>query len=343
MKKLVGLYSVLLLAVGTMPAVACSLQEPSTDPAGGEVTESEPQDGPADPDTFPDVVAKVNEAEINKQDLVKMAQAARVQQQGGQGHDTIDFYRSVLDDLVSAELLFQESQAKGHLAVGSEVDKEFGTISARFPAEGELEQALLAQGLSQEKLRESITRNLSIQKLLDAEIISGVEITEEKKRAFYDENRDRMQQPEQVRVSHILVGADQSATPQERQQAREKSAQLQDRIKAGEDFAVLARENSDDPGSKDSEGALPWLGRGETVPPFEEAAFALSSGEISEVVETPFGFHIIRLDDRRAGRSIPYAEAEERIGQLLRQEGIQEKLQNTIDTLKEKAEVTVFI
>ncbi|MDJ0866227.1 MAG: peptidylprolyl isomerase [Myxococcota bacterium] len=126
----------------------------------------------------------------------------------------------------------------------------------------------------------------------------------ERARSFFDENPDRFRQPERVRARHVLVRLAPDATEADVEAAREKAQGALDRIRAGEDFAAVAEELSDDPGSKTRGGDLGLFPRGQMTPPFEEAAFALQPGELSDLVRTDFGFHVIRVEER--------AEAEER-------------------------------
>ncbi|WP_227937866.1 foldase protein PrsA [Alkalihalobacillus deserti] len=142
---------------------------------------------------------------------------------------------------------------------------------------------------------EYLRPNLVIQKLAS----EGVEVTEEEKLAFYEENKDQF--PEMIRASHILV------------EDEETAAEVLEKLEAGGDFAELATEYSTDPGSGAKGGDLDFFGRGQMVPAFEEAAFALEMDEISEPVESDFGFHIIKLTDRKDS----YEDYAEQIEQTL--------------------------
>lgn len=117
-------------------------------------------------------------------------------------------------------------------------------------------------------------------------------------RAFYDEHPERFKQPERVRARHLLIRVASDASEEDVAKARERAEAGLARIRGGEDFAAVASELSEDPGSKDRGGDLGFFTRGQMVPPFEEAAFALQVGEVSDVVETPFGFHIIKVEER---------------------------------------------
>lgn len=164
---------------------------------------------------------------------------------------------------------------------------------------------------------------------------------------------------DEVRVRHILIStqpkpeaeedadaknADKDKKPAEKpkplskDEARKKSQELLDRARKGEDFAKLATENSDDPGSKDKGGEYDFFGHGKMVPEFEKAAFALKPGEISEPVETPFGFHIIKLEERRAAAA---PGTDEKVKQQIVEKLKQEKIEARIDEITASSDVVV--
>jgi peptidyl-prolyl cis-trans isomerase D len=143
--------------------------------------------------------------------------------------------------------------------------------------------------------------------------------TPEQVRARHEEvaRRSGVSSSEQVRARHILVSLDPAADEATKAAARAKLDAAKKRIEAGEDFAAVAKEVSDDPGSKDSGGDLGFFKRGAMVGPFEEAAFSLEAGKLSDAVETPFGIHLIRVEEKQAASELPYSEASGRVAQEL--------------------------
>ena len=139
----------------------------------------------------------------------------------------------------------------------------------------------------------------------------------ERVRKVVGERRAELDTPEQVRARHILVSVEPAADDATKAAARAKLATAKKRIEAGEDFALVAKEVSDDPGSKESGGDLGFFKRGAMVAAFENAAFALAPGKLSELVETPFGFHLIRVEEKKAASELPYSEASARVAQEL--------------------------
>ncbi len=334
----------LLLAVF---AAGCSGGQTSKEPApkavGQEPASTPPASvPPVDPKSFPAVVARVNGAEISQDDLLERAKAAsRSDRSADPG--SIAFYNQVLDDLISAELLFQDSKSKGLVPSDKEVEQRVSQIRARFPSAEKFTQTLSENGLTEERMKHALRRDLGIERLLQKEVTSAVSVDDAEVRKFFDDNAEKMRSAEELRVSHILVSADANASKQTLDQARNKAESLRSRALAGEDFAKLARENSDDPGSASLGGDLSWMGRGVMVPPFEEAAYALKVGEISPVIQTTFGFHVIKLVDKRPGKALLFDDVKDQIGRYLKEVAVQDQIGAKVKALREKAKVEVFI
>src|SRR5262249_33653154 len=150
--------------------------------------------------------------------------------------------------------------------------------------------------------------------VLERELKSKIEVSDAQVAKFYSNNPAKFEQPEMVRAAHILIatknlttGAD--LTPEEKAAKKKQIEDLLKRAKGGEDFGKLARQYSEDPGSKDNNGEYPPFPRGQMVPTFEAAAFALKKGEISPVVTTEYGYHIIKLLEKLPARVVPPSEA----------------------------------
>jgi peptidyl-prolyl cis-trans isomerase D len=155
---------------------------------------------------------------------------------------------------------------------------------------------------------------------------SQVSINDEDVRKYYDENAARYSTPEERRASHILIAADKSLAAEERAKARAKADELLAEVRKTPDaFAELARKNSQDPGSAAKGGDLDFFARGAMVKPFEDAAYGMKVGETSGVVESDFGFHIIRVTDKRGGEQRSFEAARAEIEAEVRQQLAQAK------------------
>lgn len=295
----------------------------------------------SDPESFPDVVARVNETEISKSDLLRRAEAIKTQvppSQVGEG-----FYQRVLSDMVSGELLYQSVESKGLTPTDAEVDAELETQTERFGGAEAFQSALDEQGLSVEQIKNELKRDMGIQNLVERDFIPTIAVTEEETRTFYDGNLDAMQQPLEFRAAHILITVDEDASEEEKAERRQKAESIRNMVEMGQDFGELAAKNSGDPGSKDDGGELGWMAEGDTVPPFEAAMKSLEPGELSGIVETRYGYHIIKLEERRGGGAMPYEEVKGRIEEFLKQRGLQERIQEELEILRDTATIEVFI
>jgi peptidyl-prolyl cis-trans isomerase C len=307
-------------------------------PAPAPPAQAEATMGPSE---FPDVVARVNGAEISKKALLNRAEAIRNQMPAQE--IGADFYQRVLADMVSGELLYQSVEKKGLAPTDQEVEAELQSQKERFGGDAALQKELDAQGVTLDDVRLELKREIAIQNLVEKQILPTITVTEEEKHKFYDENVEQMKRPAQFRVAHILIGVDKDASDDQKAEAKQKATSIHSMLEAGQDFADLAKRNSDDPGSKEQGGELPWMSPGQTVPAFEQAALALKPGELSGVVETQFGYHIIRMDEKRDAGVASYEEVQERIGEFLKRKNLQETIQGQIESLRLAGKVEVFI
>jgi peptidyl-prolyl cis-trans isomerase C len=296
---------------------------------------------------LPEVVAKINERTVTRDDLLQASQAVqmRLAQEGRPVTPTKGFYRQVLDEVIGLVLLQQDAKTSGTTATDQEVQQQIAQRKGAFPNEKAYKDALAKAGITEEKLREQARDQIVVQKYLQNRFAQAGNVTDQATREFYDKNKAKIQAPERVRVRHILVRFDPSkGTPADKEKAREKTASLLKRVQEGEDFAKLAQENSEDPGSKPLGGELPWITKGQMVPTFEQASFALKKpNDLSPVVESQFGFHIIQLLEHQDAGTLPYEQVKGRIGQLLQQQQAQQQLAARVRELRSKAKVEVFL
>lgn len=247
----------------------------------------------------------------------------------------------VLEQLVDRELLYQESRKVPVEDLAGQVSAEFDAIRARFPSPDAFQQALKSDQLTEADLKDLIGRQISVRHFVETEIAPKVSVSEEAIAAFYKENEDKFATAEQVRCSHILIRSAPDAAPEEREAARKKAGEIQVRCAAGEDFAALAAEFSEDPGSKDAGGDLGFFPREQMVAPFSEAAFALQPGQVSPVVETRFGYHVIKLAERKEASKQSLDDVREQIQGFLASRALDQAVQSRLDELKAKAQIDV--
>jgi peptidyl-prolyl cis-trans isomerase C len=250
--------------------------------------------------------------------------------------------RRILERLIDEELLYQESERKKVEVEQSAVDEEIRRWREQFSSDEEFKRGMADMNLSEEDLKSYIRRMLCVRKLLDEEIVSKVKISEEEVRLFYDTQPDLFQQKEEVRASHILVRAATNIDDSEKKEARQKLERIRQRLEQGEDFAALAKEFSQCPSAARG-GDLGYFSKGKMVKAFEKVAFALKIGEISDIVETEFGFHLIKVTDKKSEGMKTYDESKDNIRKYLLGTTVRRERSLYLDGLKNKAKVERFL
>lgn len=292
---------------------------------------------------LPTVVATVDGIPITKAALIQEAQGA-YRQLGQRGIERpLDraFYSEALDQLVAGILLHAEALNLGIAATLEELDLEVESVRARFPSPEDFLRSLAAEGSSEQKLRAEIAQQASIERILQSQIRPSILLDEADVRAFYDQNRDQLKMPERVRVRHILIQVRVGSSDLELDTARSRIDALLERARQGEDFASIAREASEDE-SKGQGGELPWILRGQTIPDFERASFELDPGEISDVVQSPVGFHIIQGIEHAEPRIATFDEARQQIEAVLAEPMMRTALRERVQGLKAQATIERF-
>jgi peptidyl-prolyl cis-trans isomerase C len=255
----------------------------------------------------------------------------------------LDQLRSqVLENLIARELLYQESQKKGIKISQEAVNEQLINLKAQFPNEAEFNNALTRMNLTEASIKEKLERDLILKKLIDDEVAPGVKLSDIEIRAFYDNNPEAFKQPERVKASHILIKVDPKADASQKAEAKKKIDLVQAKLQKGEDFGALAKEYSEGPSGPEG-GDLGYFTRGQMVKPFEDAAFAMKPGEVSGVVETKFGYHLIKVTDKKPETTMSYDEVKTRLEEFLKQRKMQEEINVYVKRLEEKAKIERFV
>jgi peptidyl-prolyl cis-trans isomerase C len=295
------------------------------------------------PAALPDVLARVNGESVKKADLdrlIKNMELSANQPIPAERRDEI--LRKALDQLVVYTVLSQETRARKVMVTDAEIDGNLKQMQAQFPSEVEFKKALTARGMTLEKLRSDARIDMSINKMMEAELASAPVPTDAQVREFYDKNPDKFKQDEAIRASHILIPADEKADDATKKKARAEIDDILKQLNGGADFAELAKKYSKD-GSAAQGGDLNFFPKGQMVPAFDQAAWALKPGETSGVVTTPFGYHIIKLTERRPASTVPFEQVSPRIKEYLTEQQKQGRAQAFIELLKQKAKIEVLV
>ncbi len=250
--------------------------------------------------------------------------------------------KDILENLINGELLYQESRKEGIKVSEDEINEQLAGIKKRFPDETKFQNVLSEANLSEQTLKTQIERGEAIQKFVDKKFMRAVIVSNEESKAYYDENPNYFKKPEEVRASHILIKVKPQAGESEKKEARKKLKKIKGRLKKGEDFAALAKEFSEGPSSANG-GDLGYFKRGQMVKPFEEKAFAMKPGEVSDIVETRFGYHLIKVIDKKPETVTAYEEVKDRLGNYLKQEKVRKEVGRFVEQLKEKSKIERFL
>ena len=330
-------------ACGRNPAEqTASAQTPATAAGQQGAAEQAPAPPKPMPAELPDVLARVNGQPVTKADLDRLIK--NLEAGGGPipADKRDEVYRTALDRLITYSVLKQEAAARKLTVSETDVDAQVAQMQKKFPSEAEFNKALAARNATVEQLKADARIDMSITKMMEAEVATTAAATDADAQDFYAKNPDKFKQPESVRASHILIKTDKGADEAAKKGARAKIDGILKRARAGEDFAALAKENSAD-GSAAQGGDLGFFPRGQMVPPFDQAAFALKPGEISEVVTTEFGYHIIKLTEKKDASLVPLEQVKPRVLEFLTNQKKQERVNGFIDEAKKRAKIEVLV
>ncbi len=253
-----------------------------------------------------------------------------------------DIRNKILKNLIDFELLFQESRNNEIKVEKEEVDSQIKLLKQKFPKDTEFKNFLSELNLSESALKLKIEKGIAIQKLIEAQVAQKIKISDKESKVFYDTKPDLFKQPEQIKASHILIKVESGADEMKKSEAKEKIKKIKQKLNKGDDFAALAKEFSECP-SKNNGGDLGYFQRGQMVKSFEDAAFALKTEDVSDIVETQFGYHIIKVVDKKADKTIAYENVKKDLAQHLKQEKTSQEVKIYIQKLREKAKIEKFV
>ena len=338
------LLPVIAFAGGNKEEEAPEAEQVEETPAPAEQeTETEAAGTPLDTSDPERYVATVNGVGILRSDYelaVERTQERYAMQGQPIGPSEIPALReSILNQLIAEELLYQEALSQGIEPDEETTNLQYEQMRSQFQSEEAWQQALDANNTDEEDLRFQIERNQVIQEIINQALSDVEEVTQEEVETFYVENPEYFETGEQVAARHILISTE-GLSEEERAEARARAEGIQADLEGGADFAETAVEKSEGP-SGPSGGDLGSFGRGQMVPAFEEVAFALEVGEISDVVETQFGYHIIQVTEKTESSVTPMDEVTPSIEQYLAQQKQAEALDEYVAELREEADVVV--
>ncbi|MCQ4923641.1 peptidylprolyl isomerase [Tissierella carlieri] len=245
-----------------------------------------------------EIVAKVDGEAITKNELYDLM----VEQYGTQALDSL-----IGEKIVNAELEKQKIEVSEE-----DIETELNKIKQYYESDQAFTEAMAYYGYTLDDIKKDVTMNIQIKRLLGPNITIG----EEDISSYFEQNKTSFDQKEEVRARHILV------------KTEDQAKEIKEKISAGEDFAQLAKEHSTDEMTKESGGDLGFFGKGKMVKEFEEEAFGLGIGEISNPVKTDYGYHIIKVEEKKEAKEATLEEHKDEIKDILVEAKLPEVYQN---------------
>jgi peptidyl-prolyl cis-trans isomerase C len=247
-----------------------------------------------------------------------------------------------LDQVISLELIKQESRKLEIKDIDRKVDAKMEELKVKYQNEEKFKDFLNTKGRTENEVRESIKSKIYVEEYLEMKGISNPRVPEEEIRKYYEKNKEGFRSKGYVRTSHILVMVEEGAGAEEKEQALAKAERIRKEVIEGRDFAETAKEYSED-GKASQGGELGYIERGFMPPEFDEVAFSLEKGKISDIVQTKHGYHIIKVLDRKPEGITPYEDVREFIGKYLQEGLIRKNRASLTKELKGKAEIEILL
>ncbi|WP_432409636.1 foldase protein PrsA [Wukongibacter sp. M2B1] len=257
-----------------------------------------------------DIVASVGDENITKEELYQ----SLVNQNGVEA----------LESLISEKIVELEVKKENIEVTEEDIEKEMKKIIDYYGSEDAFNQVLENAGYTKDDLKKNIKSSIKIEKLLEPSLT----ITEDEMKQYFNDNKASFAQQEQVKTSHILVDSE------------EKAQEVKNKLLAGEDFTKLAKEYSLDQNNKENGGDLGYVVKGQMVPEFEDAAFTLEAGEISDPVKTQYGYHIIKVEEIKEAKEANYDENKEEIKEILIEQKMPTAYDEWLQNKREEYKVT---
>lgn len=245
--------------------------------------------------------------------------------------------KRILDSLVEDLLLEQEADRLGMKVSERDIDDAIDEVKKQNSLDDErLKAALKREGLTYENYRAQIKKQIEKSRVIGQQVRSKVSATDKDLADYYERNKKIFMQDEEVKVSHILFAVPEGASEEETEKIKSNAQKVLDMARSGMDFAELARKFSQDSSGKEG-GSLGYFKKGQLLPEFEAAAFSLKKGEISSLVKTSFGFHIIKVDDIKEASPEPFEVVKEKIRSAAMSEMMEQRYKEWMEELKKSA------
>lgn len=256
-----------------------------------------------------DAIAKFDGESISKEELYD---------------EMVELYgAATVDQIISDKIVAAEAKKQKITITSKEINEELDQLKESYGGEDAFNQVLESNNTTLAALKDDITDYLTLRELLEKEI----EISSEDLQTYFEENKDSLGEAEQVKASHILV------------EDENKAKEIKAKIDAGEDFAELAKEFSTDESTKESGGGLGYFEKGTMVAEFEDVAFTLPVNQISDPVKSEYGYHIIKVEDKKEAKEANFEDSKDKMKETLLEEKMETEYPNWLEEKKKDYDI----
>ena len=345
---------ILVIACGiwspAQPSAAAQEDKPPQAPAAqkppAKEAAAEEKVPPAGPNAiFPTVVARVNGKAVLGRDLEQRIREELLDIGSPAWQSLREDYRQELisrhlTSLIGTELIYQNAVASGIQVTDAEVQAEFDKVAQNFASDAALNTELASRGMERVDLRKELEKTLVVNRYIQQNVDKKISVIPAEVSEYYLKHPDEFKHPDIIRTSHILIAVPENATAAQDSAARQRAEALLVRVRKGEDFAKLARENSMD-SSASNGGDIGYTEKGQLDPAYENAAWSMTVGQTSGIIRSSFGYHIIKVTEKKKAGSATLDEARDQLTNFLKEQKRAAEMDKMIKEMRAKAKITV--
>ncbi|MDI6727827.1 MAG: peptidylprolyl isomerase [Thermodesulfovibrionales bacterium] len=284
------------------------------------------------------VVATVNGSAITRADLdmeVNRLLPQELYHRSVTPKKQAEVEKKAIENLINAELLNAEAKRQGLKIDNLEFKKRIDAVKASYQTKKAFEDALKKSGLTASVFEEKVREGMMVEKLIEKEV--KVSLTDKDLEDYYKKHTEKFKEPEAVRLGYVYIKINPSE-PDGKKKAKERAKEAYSKIRSGADFAQIAQMYSNDM-SRIKGGDVGFVHRGTMPHDIEKAAFSLKAGQVSEILETDIGYHIIKVEEKRASRHVQFKEIKDKLRKELTESMQKERLEGLIKRLRENAKI----
>lgn len=293
------------------------------------------------------VIAVVNDEPITQSELDVLLKPVYEQyRQEHRGEELIiklnEARRKLLNQLIEDRLVYQEAQKREIEVDYSEVDAKMDEFKKQFPSEMAMEEMLNSQGMTLQSVRDRLKKQLMMQELHDQEIRGKIVVSPKEIQAYYEDNSSQYAEEERIKVRSITLKKSYETRDKglKDEAAYDKIKKIREEIAGGADFAKLAKEHSEDI-QAESGGLSDWIRRGTMIPVINDVIFTMKLGEVSEILETPMGYHLFRVEERETASRRSLEEVRDEIFNTIYRKKIEDRFFEWMQELKRDAYISI--